>query len=360
MSEEKNINENDDKDLEIEDLEKDEPTKEDLAESEFFRKSLNTDAIFDELEKKKKEAERKAKEKAKKAKKPTREKSLSEDSVFLYLREIGKIKTLNTEEEIVVTRTIQMGGPDGEKAKRKLVQANLRLVVSIAKRYASTSIQLLDLVQEGNLGLMRAADKFDPSKGYKFSTFATWWIRQAISRSIADKSRTIRIPVHMIENASKLRKVISEMTQKLGRTPTEEEIMLVLDISREKLHEVQNLHMKTISISNTVGGDEEGGATIADFIESDGTYHAPDQYTTAKLLRAQLKDFINELSQDEQAVLILRYGLLEDEHQKMYSFEELADILDMPKDKVKKLEAKALRKLKAHIIDNKDIKEYIK
>lgn len=361
MSEEKN-NEKNFKKAELVDIEKEEPTREDLAESEFFRKNLDTEELFKDLEKKKKAAEKKAKEKekAKKTKRSKENKALSEDSVFLYLREIGKIKTLNADEEIIVTRTVQKGGPEGEKAKRKLVQANLRLVVSIAKRYASNSIQLLDLVQEGNLGLMRAADKFDPGKGYKFSTFATWWIRQAISRSIADKSRTIRIPVHMIENASKLRKVISEMTQKLGRTPTEEEIMHVLEISREKLHEIQNLHMKTISTSNTVGSEEEGGATLADFIESDGTYHTPDQYTTAKLLRNQLKTLINDLSKDEQAVLILRYGLLEDEHQKMYSFEELSDILDLPKDKVKKLEAKALRKLKAHVIDNKDMKEYIK
>jgi RNA polymerase primary sigma factor len=343
-----------DEDSKSDGMDIDEPTREDLVESEFFRKSLNTDEIFDNLEEK-----APAVEKIKKPKKG-RDKTLSEDSVFLYLREIGKIKTLNNEQEIIITRTIQEGGIEGEKAKRRLVQANLRLVVSIAKRYASSSIQLLDLVQEGNLGLMRAADKFDPSKGYKFSTFATWWIRQAISRSIADKSRTIRIPVHMIENASKLRKVVSEMTQKLGRIPTEEEIMMVLDISREKLHEIQNLHMKTISISNTVGSDEEGGSTIADFIESEGTYHTPDQYTTAKLLRAQLKDFINELSKDEQAILILRYGLLEDENQKMYSFEELAEILDMPKDKVKKLEAKALRKLKGHLIEDKDLKEYIR
>ena len=342
-----------DEDSKSDDLDNEEPTKEELVESEFFRKSLNTDEIFEDA------GEIPSEAKVKKTKK-NRDKSLSEDSVFLYLREIGKIKTLNTDQEILITRTIQYGGIDGEKAKRKLVQANLRLVVSIAKRYASNSIQLLDLVQEGNLGLMRAADKFDPSKGYKFSTFATWWIRQAISRSIADKSRTIRIPVHMIENASKLRKVVSEMTQKLGRIPTEEEIMMVLDITREKLHEIKNLHMKTISISNTVGSEEEGGSTIADFIESDGTYNTPDQYATAKALRAQLKDFINELSKDEQAILILRYGLLEDEHQKMYSFEELAEILDMPKDKVKKLEAKALRKLKAHLIGDKDLKEYIR
>ena len=234
----------------------------------------------------------------------------------------------------------------------------MRLVVSIAKRYSSSSIQLLDLIQEGNLGLMKAADKFDHSKGYKFSTFATWWIRQAISRSISDKSRTIRIPVHMVESASRLRKVITDLSQALGRTPTEAEIAEVLDISIEKLHEVQNLHMKTISMSAKVGSDDDG-SSLADFIESEDSYASPDQYATAQLLKAELKNIINDLSDDEQSVLILRYGLLEDEHQKIYNFDELAEMLDMSKDKVKKLEAKALRKLKSHALQSGKLREYI-
>jgi RNA polymerase primary sigma factor len=332
----------------------DEPSKDDLLELESFEKNLETEDIFKEIEELGDEDFEKKSEK----KKASKERSSSDDSVYLYLREIGKIPTLSPNDEILITREIRKGGIEGEKAKRKLVQSNLRLVVSVAKRYSSNNIQLLDLIQEGNLGLMRAADKFDAAKGYKFSTFATWWIRQAISRSIADKSRTIRIPVHMIENSSKLRKVIAEITQQLGRTPTDEEIMMVMDISREKLHEIQNLHMKTISISSKVGNNEDG-ATIADFIETESMTDSPDQYTTAKLLKQELKNIINDLSKDEQAVLILRYGLIENENQKMYSIEELAEILKMPKDKVKKLEAKALRKLKAHVLESGKLNEFI-
>jgi len=337
------------------------PSDEDLLETEFFEQNLDTDISvrdpeeiedIDDLE-----TEIKAKDKLNFGGKK-KDKKLSEDSVYLYLREIGKIPTLNNEEEINITRAIRKGGVIGEKSKRKLVQANLRLVVSIAKRYASNNIQLLDLIQEGNMGLMRAADKFDPGRGYKFSTFATWWIRQAISRSIADKSRTIRIPVHMIEHASKLRKVIADMTNKLGRSPSDEELMAVLEISREKLSEIQNLHMKTISISTKVG-DSEDSVTIADFIESQGTWDSPDRYATAMLLRNELKNIINDLSDEEQSILILRYGLLEDENQKMYSFEELALMLEIPKEKVKKLEAKALRKLKSHLLEKGEIGEYL-
>lgn len=337
------------------------PSDEDLLETEFFEQNLDSDILVAELDQPEDiediEGDIKSKNKLVLGGKK-KDKKLSEDSVYLYLREIGKIPTLNNEEEIHITRAIRKGGSDGEKSKRKLVQANLRLVVSIAKRYASNNIQLLDLIQEGNMGLMRAADKFDPSRGYKFSTFATWWIRQAISRSIADKSRTIRIPVHMIEHASKLRKVITDMTNKLGRAPTDEELMAVLEISREKLSEIQNLHMKTISISTKVG-DSDDSVTIADFIESQGTWDSPDRYATAMLLRSELKNIINDLSDEEQSVLILRYGLLEDENQKMYSFEELALMLEIPKEKVKKLEAKALRKLKSHLLEKGEIGEYL-
>jgi RNA polymerase primary sigma factor len=339
------------------DLESEEPTQEEIIETQFFEDNLNVEKDFEEITKQNSKGSKKN-QKKKTTRKSTAKEKVSDDSVYMYLREIGKIPTLKSDEEIIVTRTIQAGGNDGEIAKRKLVQANLRLVVSIAKRYSSNSIQLLDLIQEGNMGLMRAADKFDPGRGYKFSTFATWWIRQAISRSIADKSRTIRIPVHMIENASKLRKIVNDMTQKLGRTPTEEEISHVMNISVEKLHEIQNLHMKTISASTRVG-DDDGSSTIADFMENTSNYGNPDHYATAKLLRSELKNIINDLSDDEQKVLILRYGLLEEEHQKMYSIEELSEILDMPKDKVKKLEAKALRKLKAQVINSGRLDDYL-
>ncbi len=299
-------------------FEHEEPTQEEIVETVFFESNLDVEKDFAEITKNGSSPKEKKTSKKKSSRKSSSTEKVSDDSVYMYLREIGKIPTLKSDEEIVVTRTIQAGGPGSEVAKRKLVQANLRLVVSIAKRYSSNSIQLLDLIQEGNMGLMRAADKFDPGRGYKFSTFATWWIRQAISRSIADKSRTIRIPVHMIENASKLRKISNDMTQKLGRVPTEEEISHVMGISVEKLHEIQNLHMKTISASTRVG-DDDGSSTIADFMEATSNYGNPDHYATAKLLRAELKNIINDLSEDEQKVLILRYGLLEDEHQKMYS-----------------------------------------
>lgn len=343
---------------EMDDFLGDEPSQDDLLEIEVFEKSLDEETLVEEEIDEEKPSVKPDK-KSKKDPKVKKERAPSEDSVFIYLKEIGRIATLSAQDEILITREIRKGGTEGEKAKRKLVQANLRLVVSIAKRYSSTNIQLLDLIQEGNLGLMRAADKFDPAKGYKFSTFATWWIRQAISRSIADKSRTIRIPVHMVEHYSRLRKVITDLGHSLGRAPSEEEIMLTMDISREKLHEIQNLHMKTVSMFSRVGSSHDDGATIADMIESEDSFASPDAYATAKLLRHELKNIINDLSDDEQSVLILRYGLLEDEHQKMYSFEELSDMLDMSKDKVKKLEAKALRKLKAHVLQSGKLKEFI-
>ncbi len=333
-----------------------EPSEGDLVETEYFEKNLEED-FFDELEDEKLAEEKVVKKKEVKTNK-REDRASSEDSVSLYLKEIGKISTLKPDEEILVTREIRKGGPSGEKAKRKLVQANLRLVVSIAKRYSSSSVQLLDLIQEGNLGLMKAADKFDTTKGYKFSTFATWWIRQAISRSIADKSRTIRIPVHMIEYSSKMRKVITELSQKLKRAPNDDEIALAMEISVEKLQEIQNINVKTISTSTKVNSSDDG-ATIADFLENQASEQTPDEYATAKLLRQELKNIVEDLSKEEQAVLILRYGLIEDENQKMYSFEELAKILELPKEKIKKIEAKALRKLKSHILETGKLQEFL-
>ncbi len=330
----------------------DEPSEDDLLESQCFVENLDTDEIFENLEKKQR-TEQIQKQKARKVKA-----EYSDDSVFLYLREIGKIPVLSAEEEVAVSRDIAKGGEIGERSKRKLVQANLRLVVSIAKRYSSRNLLLLDLIQEGNLGLIRAAEKFDINRGFKFSTFATWWVRQSISRSIADKSRTIRIPVHMIEQAGRLRKVIAEFHNQLGRLPTEDELMKALDIDRERLYEIQNLQMKTISISNKVGGDDDA-ATVGDFIETTAVSDNPDYYATAQLLRQELKNIINELSKDEQKVLILRYGLLEDANQKMYSMDELSKLLNMSKEKVKKLEAKAIRKLKSAAQESGRLNEYL-
>ena len=267
----------------------------------------------------------------------------TDDSVKMYLREIGKVPLLNATEELTIAQTICKGGVQGERAKRALVQANLRLVVSVAKKYSSKSCALLDLIQEGNLGLMKAADKFDHTKGFKFSTFATWWIRQAISRSIADKSRNIRIPVHMIEHISRLRKVKRKLSHELSREPTEHEVAEVMEMDLEKLKEVEDLNIKTVSMSAKVG---EEGSSLGDFIECTGTFNKPDQYATSQLLRKELKSIISDLSHDEQSVLCLRYGLVENEDEKMYSLDEVAGLLDIDKSKVKKLEAKALRKLR--------------
>ncbi len=298
-----------------------------------------------------KEATKKAKAKAK----TLRSTKGSDDSVKVYLKEIGKIPLLEAKEELDLAKAIQKGGIKGERAKRKLVQSNLRLVVSIAKKYSSNTCALLDMIQEGNFGLMRAADKFDYSKGFKFSTFATWWIRQAISRSIADKSRNIRIPVHMIENISRLRKVKRYLTHELKRDPTREEVAKVMNIDMEKLQEVEDLNVKTVSMSAQVGDE---GSTLGDFLECPGVFDAPDQFTTSKLLKTELKNIITSLSEEEQGVLCLRYGLIEDDDEKMYTLDEVSDLLNIRKDKVKKLEAKALRKLRAAAREGK-LKEYL-
>lgn len=279
----------------------------------------------------------------------------SDDSVKIYLREIGKIPLLNAKQELELAKSIKKGGIKGERSKRILVQSNLRLVVSIAKKYSSNTCSLLDMIQEGNFGLIRAAEKFDYSKGFKFSTFATWWIRQAISRSIADKSRNIRIPVHMIENISRLRKVKRYLTHELRRDPTEDEIAKVMNIDLEKLKEIEELNIKTVSMSAAVGDE---GSSLGDFIECTGTFDTPDKFTTSKLLKTELKHIIADLSDDEQGVLCLRYGLIEGEDEKMYSLDEVAKLLGIKKDKVKKLEAKALRKLRSVAREGK-LKEYL-
>ena len=281
--------------------------------------------------------------------------ALINDSVYLYLKEIGKIPTINAEKEIEIAREIRSDDEEiSDRAQRALVQANLRLVVSIAKRYARNSNQLLDLIQEGNLGLMKAAAKFDYRKGYRFSTFATWWIRQAISRSIADKSRTIRIPVHMIEIAGKLNKVKLELRQVLNRDAKPEEIAKEMDISMQKLEEIENLQIKTVSMSTKLKGEE--GVDISDFIASNNAFKSPDEHTNSTLLRGELKTIIEELTELEQNILFLKYGIAAD---RSYELEELSEILEIPKAQVKKYEARALRKLKLYAKDIKDLKEFL-
>ncbi len=279
------------------------------------------------------------------------------DGVYLYLKEIGKIPPLAVGEELVLARIIEQGGQEAERAKRKLVSANLKLVISVAKRYAQDSWNLLDLIQEGNLGLIKAAEKFDRIKGYKFSTCATWWIRQSISRSIAEKSRSIRIPAHMIEQASRLRKIKFDLSQGLGRAPSEQELAEALDIDIERLREIESLHMQTVSMSTRVG--KENDADLSEFIESGETFAAPDAAVISKMLKDQLKKTIEFLSEEEQNVLILRYGLIESEGERMYTLEEVSEILDMPKANVKKTEAKALRKLKGKILEEGSLSDYL-
>lgn len=288
-------------------------------------------------------------------KKPVKLDKSSDDSVKIYLREIGKIPLLDPAKELTLAKIIAEGGFKGERAKRALVQSNLRLVVSVAKKYTSNTCSLLDLIQEGNMGLMRAADKFDYKKGYKFSTFATWWIRQAISRSIADKSRNIRIPVHMIEHISRLRKVRRFLTNELKREPTLDEIAKVMEISLDKLKEVEDLNVKTVSMSASVG---EEGSSLGDFIECTGTFDKPDHFATVRLLKNELKHIIKNLSEEEQGVLCMRYGLIEEEEEKMYTLDEVAQILNIKKDKVKKIEARALRKLRSSVQET-ELKEYL-
>jgi RNA polymerase primary sigma factor len=304
------------------------PSEADIDETREFQRDLDVDeeVIF---------------------KQPKESSPLVNDSVYLYLREIGKIPTITADQEIETARGIQSEDKKtSDKAQRALVRANLRLVVSIAKRYARNSNQLLDLIQEGNLGLMKAASKFDYKKGYRFSTFATWWIRQSISRSIADKSRTIRIPVHMIEYASKLNKSKVALRQALNRDPKPDEIARHMNISLEKLDEIENLQVKTVSMSTKVKGEE--GVDISDFIASNNAFASPDDHTSATLLRKELKTIIEELNELEQNVLFLKY-----------THEELAEILEIPKAQVKKLEARALRKLKLYAKDIKDLKEFL-
>ena len=229
-----------------------------------------------------------------------------EDPVRLYLREIGRIKLLSTSEEIELARKIIQGGTPGAIAKRKLVQANLRLVVSIAKKYVGRGMLFLDLIQEGNLGLIRAAEKFDHERGFKFSTYATWWIRQAITRAIADQARTIRIPVHMVETINKLKKVTRRLAQELSRKPTEEELASEMGVSISKLREIVKIAQEPLSLETPIGKEED--SRLGDFIE-DKEADAPIKTVASELLREDLAEVLCTLSPRERDVLRLRFGM---------------------------------------------------
>ncbi|MBD2137887.1 RNA polymerase sigma factor RpoD [Anabaena sp. FACHB-1237] len=319
----------------------------------------------------------------------TKKKQYTEDSIRLYLQEIGRIRLLRADEEIELARKIadllQMERvyedlydqlerePDlkewaaavqlplptfrarlhlGRRAKEKMVQSNLRLVVSIAKKYMNRGLSFQDLIQEGSLGLIRAAEKFDHEKGYKFSTYATWWIRQAITRAIADQSRTIRLPVHLYETISRIKKTTKLLSQEMGRKPTEEEIATRMEMTIEKLRFIAKSAQLPISLETPIGKEED--SRLGDFIESDG--ETPEDQVSKNLLREDLEKVLDSLSPRERDVLRLRYGL---DDGRMKTLEEIGQIFNVTRERIRQIEAKALRKLR-HPNRNSVLKEYIR
>lgn len=266
-----------------------------------------------------------------------KEESFTEDSVRLYLREIGRVKMIKPDEEIELARRIAKGDRD---AKKKLIQANLRLVISIAKKYVNRGLPFQDLIQEGNLGLIRAAEKFDHTKGFKFSTYATWWIRQAISRGLADKSRTIRVPVHMVESINKLKKTSAKLAQELGRKPTEQELSVALELPVGKISEIIQADREPISMEMPLNRDEE--TYLGDLIE-DSESTRPDANTEEELMRQDLNRMLSQLTPRERDIMHLRYGL-EDGRQR--TLEEVGRLFNITRERVRQIEHKAFRKLR--------------
>ncbi len=277
---------------------------------------------------------------------------ISDDSVRLYLREIGKIPLLNAEEEMELAHRVIQGD---KRAKDKMAEANMRLVVSIAKRYSGRGLDFLDLIQEGNTGLLRAVEKFDPDKGFKFSTYATWWIRQAITRAIADQARTIRIPVHMVETINKLLRTQRRMTQELNREPTIEELSKELDMEPEKIEYVTKIKQDISSLDAGVGrdGDEED-SVLGDFIEDEDTV-SPEESATNQLLKEQVNDVLSSLSDREQKIVRMRFGL---DNGKSHTLEEVGQEFAVTRERIRQIEAKALAKLRKHK-DAKKLYEYL-
>ena len=272
-----------------------------------------------------------------------------EDPVRMYLREIGKIPLLTYEEESELAKGVLEGN---EEAKKKLSESNLRLVVSIAKKYVGRGMLFLDLIQEGNMGLIKAVEKFDYTKGYKFSTYATWWIRQAITRAIADQARTIRIPVHMVETINKLIRTSRLLLQRLGREPTPEEIAEELEMSVEKVMEIQKIAQDPVSLETPIG--EEDDSHLGDFIQDDDS-PAPQDAAAYTMLKEQLEEVMNTLTPREAKVLKLRFGL---EDGKSRTLEEVGKEFDVTRERIRQIEAKALRKLR-HPSRSKKLKDYM-
>lgn len=276
----------------------------------------------------------------------------SDDSVRLYLREIGKIPLLNSEEELALAHRVVAGD---KKAKDKMAEANMRLVVSIAKRYSGRGLDFLDLIQEGNTGLLRAVEKFDPDKGFKFSTYATWWIRQAITRAIADQARTIRIPVHMVETINKLLRTQRRMTQELNREPTIEELAKELEMEPEKVEYVIKIKQDITSLDAGVGRDgEDEDSVLGDFIEDEDSV-TPEASATSQLLKEQVQSILSTLSDREQKIVKMRFGL---ENGKSHTLEEVGQEFAVTRERIRQIEAKALAKLRKHK-DAKKLHEYL-
>ncbi len=291
-----------------------------------------------------------------------------DDPVRMYLREIGRVPLLNAEEEVRLAQRMERGKverakpeqnrttrryiEDGEEAQRRLTEANLRLVVSVAKKYIGRGMSLLDLIQEGNIGLIRAVEKFDYTKGYKFSTYATWWIRQAITRAIADQARTIRIPVHMVETINRLIRISRRLLQELGREPTSEEIAEQMEISAEKVREIIKVSQEPVSLETPIG--EEDDSHLGDFIE-DHTALAPAEAASHQLLKEQVEDVLESLTERERKVLQLRFGL---DDGRSRTLEEVGKEFHVTRERIRQIEAKALRKLR-HPSRSRKLKDYL-
>ncbi|ATW27658.1 RNA polymerase sigma factor RpoD [Candidatus Formimonas warabiya] len=272
-----------------------------------------------------------------------------DDPVRMYLKEIGRVPLLSAEEEIELAKRMEEGD---EEAKRRLAEANLRLVVSIAKRYVGRGMLFLDLIQEGNLGLIKAVEKFDYQKGFKFSTYATWWIRQAITRAIADQARTIRIPVHMVETINKLIRVSRQLLQELGREPLPEEVAREMDIPVERVREIMKIAQEPVSLETPIGEEED--SHLGDFIEDEDA-PAPAEAASFMLLKEQLEEVLETLTSREKKVLQLRFGL---EDGRSRTLEEVGQVFGVTRERIRQIEAKALRKLR-HPSRSKKLKDYL-
>lgn len=272
-----------------------------------------------------------------------------DDPVRMYLKEIGRVNLLTSSEEIELAKRMALGD---EEAKRKLAEANLRLVVSIAKRYVGRGMLFLDLIQEGNLGLIKAIDKFDYEKGFKFSTYATWWIRQAITRAIADQARTIRIPVHMVETINKYVRISRQLLQELGRDPKPEEIADRMGIPLEKIREIQKISLDPVSLETPIGEEED--SHLGDFVEDEGALSPPDS-AAFMLLKKQLEEVLDTLTEREKKVLSLRFGL---DDGRSRTLEEVGKEFGVTRERIRQIEAKALRKLK-HPSRSKKLKDFL-